>query len=570
MELNDNQKHEAEKQADDDDVDDDVPPALIGRDKNEMEEVEVEEDDDEMPPVEVKEKTGGDDDDSSNTSEDDNEEEADGVASTENADLLLTQATGLKEIGNGHFKEGDLDQAARSYRRGVNKLKKLNKENTGDEQVKALLVTLQTNLSMVAFKQSRYKRSAEVAGKALGIDPANVKALYRRAVAQRKMGNLEDARDDLRAAIKVDASNTACKKELVAIKKELEQTKENQKKALAKAFSTTSSSFLYNDKEAAERKREEERQRKKKQEQELYKKRKAEWEDDCVKLMAKGEEAISFEDWEKKRKKEEEEARAKEEKERKEAERLSREERRKARELARKHEQGEESETEADELTEQELATMRGYKKTSDGRTTSYFHRELSEEEKARIGDIAPKRLDEASPIEHSASTGPVRLTAAAVPSPEGAVRTSAWNQAGTWEEKDTTDWCRSQLQKRLEETCVTTNQHEVLITSVEELTGDASVAITGGKKRYIFDFHARLKYDVEDKLEGHAVVGSGIVRLPDICSTHHDEIEIHFDGWNKTPLQAVVQEATEARSKLANELRASVQSWVQDFNEKY
>ena len=37
---------------------------------------------------------------------------------------------------------------------------------------------------------------------------------------------------------------------------------------------------------------------------------------------------------------------------------------------------------------------LRGYKTTTDGRTTSYFHRELSEEEKRIIGDITPKRLE--------------------------------------------------------------------------------------------------------------------------------------------------------------------------------
>ena len=81
---------------------------------------------------------------------------------------------------------------------------------------------------------------------------------------------------------------------------------------------------------------------------------------------------------------------------------------------------------------------MRGYKKTADGRTTSYFSRELSEDEKNRIGDIAPKRLDE------SGSTTSVRLSASS------ATTASAWNQAGTWEERDTTDWCKSQLKMRL------------------------------------------------------------------------------------------------------------------------
>merc|ERR1712188_173022 len=45
------------------------------------------------------------------------------------------------------------------------------------------------------------------------------------------------------------------------------------------------------------------------------------------------------------------------------------------------------------ELIEGESGVVRGYKKTKDGRTTSYFTRELDEEAKSLIGDITPKRI---------------------------------------------------------------------------------------------------------------------------------------------------------------------------------
>lgn len=68
---------------------------------------------------------------------------------------------------------------------------------------------------------------------------------------------------------------------------------------------------------------------------------------------------------------------------------------------------------------------MKGYKKTADGRLTTYFNNDLSEEAKALIGDIAPKKLE----------------PAAAAPGAEGAGgnAASAWNKAGTWESRDMT-----------------------------------------------------------------------------------------------------------------------------------
>lgn len=472
------------------------------------------------------------------------------------ADEMLIKATAHKEEGNSQFKKGDMDKAARSYRRGCNSLKGLNKNNTGDEQVKGLLAALQTNLSMVCYKQNKFKMSASVASKALEVDKANVKALYRRALAYRKMGDLEKARCDLREAIKVDANNNACKKELVSVKKELEQSKQNQKKALSKAFSSKAgSSFLYNDKEEEEKRKAEEKQRKKEEEQEMAKKRKADWEDECVHRMAKNEPAISFEEWDKQRKEEEEEKKKAEEKLKKEQNKRREEERRKAREAKRAANKG--SDSDDDELTESELAMMRGYKKTADGRTTSYFTKELSESEKAAIGCIKPKRLDEASD-----STGSISRTVSA--SPTG----SAWNQAGTWEEKDTTAWCISQLRKRLEATTVT-SKLDADIVSIEDVTGHASVAIAGTKKRYIFDLHVKLKYEIKDP-EQDKVVASGVIKLPDIDSSSHEELEVVFDSWTKSPGTNFKEQALDVRSSLAKGLREGVQLFVSDFNDRF
>lgn len=504
-------------------------------------------DDEELPPL-LGTNDDDDDDDRSTSST-----QSDEPVVPDEADKLLLEAASLKELGNAHFQQGELDQAARSYRQGCNKLKKLNRANTGDEQVKALLTALQTNLAMVLFRKKSYRQAAQVAAKVIERDPTHVKALFRRACAYRCLGEVELARDDLRAALKVDPANAACKKELAAVKKELERSKENQRKALSKAFQGSS---LYNDKEAQARKKEEREQQRKKEAQELYKKRKQEWEDECAKRMAANKEPVTFEDWEKERQEEEERLKKEEEERKKEEERLRKEELKKKRE-AEKANKKEDSDSDDDELTEQELAMMRGYKKTKDGRTTSYFTREVASDVKF---DIAPKRLDDAS----STQSGPVSIS----PS-NGSSAPSAWNSAGTWEDRDTTLWCTDQLRKRLLETSLTTETVDVDIAEVDKLSGHASVALTAGKKRYIFEYDSSLKYEMKS-LESDKVIASGKVRLPDICSAMHDELEVTFDAFTKRPATEFVELVDETKGQLAAELRRQVQRWVDDFNKQY
>jgi tetratricopeptide (TPR) repeat protein len=361
--------------------------------------------------------TGPDDDSTMSTTDVDDD---DSPKPTEDPEILLIKAAACKEEGNKYFtEEKDYEKASRAYRKGVNAIKNLNTANTGDEQVKSLLLVLQTNLSMVQFKLSKYSQSKSIASKALDIDPHHVKALYRRAVAHRKLGDPDAALADLKLALSKEPNNTTVRKEFVALKRDMEIAKKNQKKSLQRAFSKGG---LYDDKEEEKKKQEELSKQKKKEEEEAVKKRKQEWEDECVKRMAKGEDAISFEDWDKERLE-------KIEKERKEEETRLKEERRKARAAAKAASKDDsDDEDESESFTEKELAEMRGYKKTKDGRITSYFTREQSHQI-----DTAPK------PIASSPTPQPVTpsssMTGEATSSTTsgGKGKSSVWNHAGTW-----------------------------------------------------------------------------------------------------------------------------------------
>jgi len=504
------------------------------------------------PSDEMSDKEGDDNDDSSTGSEDSDKKPK------EDPEMALLAATVLKEEGNNFFvKEKDFEKASRSYRKGVNRLKNFNKANSGDEQVKALLLTLQTNLSMMCFKLGKHRQSRDVASKALEIDPDHVKARYRRAVAHRKMGDSEEAVKDLKIAYGKDPGNAAVRKELASVQKEIQKAKKAQKASLQKAFSK--GGILNDDRVEDEATKAKRLAREKKEAEEALKKRKQRWEDECVSRMAKGEDAISYEDWDKeelaKAKAAEEEAT----RERKEDEKRRKEERKKAK-AEKKAAEKEDDSDDDDTFTEKELAAMRGYKKTADGRITSYFTREQLAEEKAML-NIAPTKISDCTPqpITPSSSVGESG---------------SAWNHAGTWEEKDTTDWCKDHLEKRLLETKVEASGIDgdalyCSITEVKEITGDASVAVVSGKKRYIFDLHCKLKFEIkEDSTDD--VIASGTFKLPDICSTHHEELEVESSGWKKKPSTANAQIANDCRLRIISEVRESVKLWVKDFNNHY
>ena len=173
---------------------------------------------------------------------------------------------------------------------------------------------------------------------------------------------------------------------------------------------------------------------------------------------------------------------------------------------------------------------VRGYKIRSDGKKTSFFDREISEESKQLIGDIAPKRIDPNAPTEDNAPK-PLPVT-------EG---TSAWNKAGTWEERDVTSWGKETL-----EAALLTSEYilpegspspgaRATVSKVSKFEGHASYATVRGKKRYIYEFAFTLDW-VLTLGDDHTKTCHGKVTFPDVDGTvelgdGYDIVDYHVDG---------------------------------------
>jgi len=488
-----------------------------------------------------------------------------GGSSADTGDMtdLIAKALTLKEEGNKHFKSGKLDRAGRSYRRGTSTLKPLNNgqmENV-DDQVKSLLLSLQMNLSLVCLKQGKAKMSRDVASKALEIDGTNVKALYRRGVAHRKLGDVRCAQEDLRAALKIDPNNREVRKELIVLKKDMQLEKDRQKRASGFLKKQGNSFSLYDDKVKEEERKLKEKVEQEKAKEEALKKRKQQWEDDCVARMSRDEAAVSYDEWDTEQKKKEEEEKKKLKKLKNEEDDRKRREREERRRLERAKKK-ENNECNGDDSDEEILRDVRGYKKMSDGRTTSYFTRELDEKEKALIGDITPKMIDSSN---HSSTTATSPINKKS--SKES--QSSAWNAAGTWEEKNTTDWCRSKFKVRLLEASAVHGEYAAMSLSVSDVSGDASVANVSGKKRYIFDFSCNVTVDFSD--EQNEKLASAELKLIDINSAAADDDDYDMEyRWKKQPPKEKFSPVEACKKLFIESVHDSIKNFIQDFNSHY
>jgi tetratricopeptide (TPR) repeat protein len=212
---------------------------------------------------------------------------------------------------------------------------------------------------------------------------------------------------------------------------------------------------------------------------------------------------------------------------------------------------------------------VRGYKIVN-GKKTSYFHNELSEEAKNLIGDIAPKKLETTpSPAASDTST-----------TPAASKGVSAWNKAGTWEEKDVTKWAKTALEEHLMQTKYVLPDSspspgaEVIVTKVKTLDGHASCALARGKKRYIYEFMAKLDWKMIQSGTGSDLECTGSLALPDIDGTIElgEGYEIHefmIESVSESSLRPLIERFVQ-RGGFHDALNTSVDDWVRRFKKEF
>mmetsp|Transcript_14577 Transcript_14577/g.41374 ORF Transcript_14577/g.41374 Transcript_14577/m.41374 type:complete len:428 (-) Transcript_14577:169-1452(-) len=213
--------------------------------------------------------------------------------------------------------------------------------------------------------------------------------------------------------------------------------------------------------------------------------------------------------------------------------------------------------------------SLRGYRTLADGRKTTFFNRELSEEDKALLKDNKPKQVQTTEEIAEQER----RLR-------EGGA--SAWNQGGTFEEKTMTEWARKRLKELLVGTQVSVPvqdsdgdvlSDDITVTDLTDLDGDASITFTRGKRRHIFDFNFNASWKLD--FDGKTITGS--LFFPDVSGdvVQDDELVETELRWsnrdkagpgNEDRIKSVLMDSSE--KGLHGALNRAIHAFAAEFRE--
>jgi len=204
---------------------------------------------------------------------------------------------------------------------------------------------------------------------------------------------------------------------------------------------------------------------------------------------------------------------------------------------------------------DKEGGNMKGYKTMANGKKTSFFHTEISEEAKAMLAQQGgPKQL-----------TAAEAKRAAEAEVAKAAAGGSTWNSAKTFEERDMNVWAKRRVHELLESISLSVEGKAESI-SVKKLTdyeGDASMPIIRGTKRHIFDLSFTAEW-VAKMADGKKLKGE--MHLPDVASDGtDDEFEMEF----KIRTETTDENRNLVRENLNGAINAALCAFVAEFNEK-
>ena len=133
------------------------------------------------------------------------------MAISQNTTRVL-QAEAMKDRANAQFKKGQFDDAMTGYNKALAKLGVLSSAST--ESALLIRTACLLNRAACALKLQQPESSAEDCSAVLDLDPANVKALYRRGLAFAAMEMPDAAVADLTVAAQIKPDDAAIKKQL--------------------------------------------------------------------------------------------------------------------------------------------------------------------------------------------------------------------------------------------------------------------------------------------------------------------------------------------------------------------
>lgn len=155
----------------------------------------------------------------------------------------IEAANERKKRGNESYKKKNWSDATIHYRIGLSYLPAeyaMQVEGKHLDQLNEIRVPLLVNLSACKMQAEDWNGTIMDTTEALVTGGMNLKALYRRAVARFKLGQTEEAEDDLRRVLEIEPRDPAALKVMREIQQEKDLLSKEQKKHFAGIFAPPS------------------------------------------------------------------------------------------------------------------------------------------------------------------------------------------------------------------------------------------------------------------------------------------------------------------------------------------
>jgi len=168
----------------------------------------------------------------------------------------IAKAQELKAEGNQFFGAKNYSTAFGRYQKALEfaGVDSADDKATAEQTTELSAITLSCNLNSAQAKISNkeYKSAIQFCNTVLELEEGkdNIKALYRRAVAQAGLGNNKAALKDLSTALKISPKDKSVKKKIKSIRKKVQAQKKKEKQTFGGLFSKLGGG-MYGDKGAA-------------------------------------------------------------------------------------------------------------------------------------------------------------------------------------------------------------------------------------------------------------------------------------------------------------------------------
>ncbi|TPX71669.1 hypothetical protein CcCBS67573_g06057 [Chytriomyces confervae] len=151
--------------------------------------------------------------------------------------VKIKDASTAKATGNSQFSSADYKSATQSYKYGISRLE-YSWGATPSEmaEIKALKLSLNTNLAACCLKTKDLKEAIEACNSALELDPVNVKALFRMGQAHAGLAQFEKAEGVLKRALEISPKDTAIIHEIANLAAKEKELKNKEKQMYAAMF----------------------------------------------------------------------------------------------------------------------------------------------------------------------------------------------------------------------------------------------------------------------------------------------------------------------------------------------